>query len=97
MEEYSDPRNPQVFVIDDVVGVFGLQKSKLDVSTDYEQTITKPCMVKSRTLMTCRETVFNETLPYKPFLGRKKNMIRFIVQIMHSMTMTKYKFSRSMV
>ncbi|XP_056015722.1 uncharacterized protein LOC125676784 [Ostrea edulis] len=26
IEEYGDPKNPQVFVIDDVVGVFGLKK-----------------------------------------------------------------------
>jgi ankyrin repeat protein len=76
IEEYSDPRNPQVFVIDDVVGVFGLQKSKLDALTDYEQKITKPCMVKSRTLMTCRETVLNETQSHKAFLCRENSIIR---------------------
>ncbi|XP_056006706.1 uncharacterized protein LOC125658404 [Ostrea edulis] len=75
MEDYGDPRNPQVFVIDDVVGVFGLQKTNLDVLTNYEQKITQPCMVKSRTLMTCREAVFNETLPYKPFLTKEEAVI----------------------
>jgi energy-coupling factor transporter ATP-binding protein EcfA2 len=76
MEDYGDPKNPQVFVIDDVVGVFGLQKAKLDVLTDYEQRITKPFMVKSRTLMTCRETVFNETKFYKSFLTKEENVIK---------------------
>ncbi|XP_056005262.1 uncharacterized protein LOC130050160 [Ostrea edulis] len=76
MEDYGDPRNPQVFVIDDVVGVFGLQKFNLDVLTNYEQKITDPCMVKSRTLMTCREAVFNETLPYKPFLTKEEAVIK---------------------
>jgi hypothetical protein len=76
MEDYGDPRNPQVFVIDDVVGVFDLQKAKQNVLSDYKQTVTRPCMAKSRTLMTCRETVFNETKPYKPFLTKEENVIK---------------------
>jgi ABC-type dipeptide/oligopeptide/nickel transport system ATPase component len=71
-EDYCDPKNPQVFVIDDVVGVFGLKKTKLDVLTDYELKITEPSMVKSRTLMTCREAVFYETKSYKPFLTKEE-------------------------
>jgi hypothetical protein len=89
IKQYCDTKNPQVFVIDDMVGVFGLQKAKLNVLTDYEQRITKPCMVKTRTLMTCRESVFNETKPYKPFLTKEENVIR--------LTKTKHRFSRSMV
>ncbi|XP_056008710.1 uncharacterized protein LOC125661395 isoform X2 [Ostrea edulis] len=76
IKQYSDTKNPQVFVIDDVVGVFGLQKTKLDVLTDYEQKITSPCMYKSRTLMTCREAVFNETKFYKPFLTKEETVIK---------------------
>ncbi|XP_056001101.1 uncharacterized protein LOC125653288 isoform X2 [Ostrea edulis] len=76
MEDYGDPRNPQVFVIDDVVGVFGLQKTKLDVLTSCKEKITQLCMVKSRTLMTCREAVFNETLPYKSFLTKEETVIK---------------------
>ncbi|XP_056001178.1 uncharacterized protein LOC125656335 [Ostrea edulis] len=76
IEDYGDPRNPQVFVIDDVVGVFGLRKTDLNVLDKYEQKITQPSMVKSRTLMTCRETVFNETLPYKPFLTKEETVIK---------------------
>ncbi|XP_056000523.1 uncharacterized protein LOC125653783 isoform X2 [Ostrea edulis] len=76
IKQYCDTKNPQVFVIDDVVGVFGLQKTKLDMLIDYGQKITQPCMVRSRTLMTCREAVFNETLPYKSLLTKEENVIR---------------------
>ncbi|XP_055998105.1 uncharacterized protein LOC125683237 isoform X2 [Ostrea edulis] len=76
IKQYCDTKNPQVFVIDDVVGVFGLQKTKLDVLTDYEQKITSPCMYKSRTLMTCREAVFNEIKFYKPFLTKEETVIK---------------------
>ncbi|XP_056016411.1 uncharacterized protein LOC125675984 [Ostrea edulis] len=76
LEDYGDPRNPQVFVIDDVVGVFGLQKTNLDVLTNYEKKITQPLMDKSRTLMTCREAVYNETLPYKAFVTKDENVIK---------------------
>ncbi|XP_056016410.1 uncharacterized protein LOC130046632 [Ostrea edulis] len=76
LKQYCDTKNPQVFVIDDVVGVFGLQKTNLDVLTNYEKKITQPCMHKSRTLMTCRETVYNETLPYKAFVTKDENVIK---------------------
>jgi KaiC/GvpD/RAD55 family RecA-like ATPase len=76
MEDYGSPRNPQIFVIDDVVGVYGLQKTKLDMLTDYKEKITQPCMIMTKTLMTCRETVFNETKSYQPFLTKEENVIR---------------------
>ncbi|XP_056016833.1 uncharacterized protein LOC125653969 [Ostrea edulis] len=76
LKQYCDTKNPQVFVIDDVVGVFSLQKTNLDVLTNYEKKITQPCMDKSRTFMTCREAVYNETLPYKVFVTKDENVIK---------------------
>jgi hypothetical protein len=71
IKAYCDPKNRQVFVIDDVVGVFGLKKTKLEVLIDYSKKITHPYMNMSRTLMTCREAVFNE-IPHNSFLTKEK-------------------------
>jgi ankyrin repeat protein len=73
---YCDTKNPQVFLIDDAMGLFGLQERKLDVLTDYEHKIMQPYMAKSKTLMTCRETVFNETKHYKSSLTKEENIIK---------------------
>jgi hypothetical protein len=75
IEDCNEPRNPQVFVVDDVVGVTGLQKTKLDLLTDYEKKITHPNMIMSKTLMTCREAVFNETKPHSLFITKDTNVI----------------------
>ncbi|XP_055999931.1 uncharacterized protein LOC125657060 [Ostrea edulis] len=76
LEDYGNPSTPQVFVIDDVVGMFGLQNTKLEVLTDYKRKLTTPCMNQSRTLMTCRETVFNEIHSYKSFFTEDVNVVR---------------------
>ncbi|XP_061196856.1 uncharacterized protein LOC133205130 [Saccostrea echinata] len=76
IEEYCDSRHPQVFVIDDVLGVFGLDERKLPLLRNYEQTITKPCMDKSKILMTCRQAVYNEALPYKSYLIKDESVIK---------------------
>jgi ankyrin repeat protein len=75
IKQYCDIKNPQVFVIDDVVGVFGLHQSKLDVLLHYEENIARPCMKKSKTLMTCRKAVFNVINPSKPFLTKEETVI----------------------
>ncbi|XP_062621183.1 uncharacterized protein LOC134282808 [Saccostrea cucullata] len=74
IEDYSDSRYPQVFVINDVVGVLGLQKQKLETLTDYEKRISNPSNRNSKVLMSCREAVFNEC--YKSFFSNENNTIK---------------------
>ncbi|XP_062599456.1 serine/threonine-protein phosphatase 6 regulatory ankyrin repeat subunit C-like [Saccostrea cucullata] len=77
IEDYCDPNNPQVFVIDDVVGVFGLQEVKMNLLLDYQDRIMKPTMPKSKTLMTCREAVFKKAIESNSFF-KDKNTIVFL-------------------
>ncbi|XP_062613364.1 uncharacterized protein LOC134275141, partial [Saccostrea cucullata] len=70
---YCDSHNPQVFVIDDVVGVLGLQKQKLETLVDYEKIISDPSK-RTKVLMSCREAVFNEC--YKSFFINEENVIK---------------------
>ncbi|XP_062589044.1 uncharacterized protein LOC134250692 [Saccostrea cucullata] len=70
---YCDPHNPQVFVIDDVVGVFGLQTQKLETLVDYEKIISDPSR-HTKVLMSCREAVLNEC--YESFFKNEENVIK---------------------
>ncbi|XP_062591983.1 uncharacterized protein LOC134253478 [Saccostrea cucullata] len=74
IEDYSDSRHPQVFVIDDVVGVLGLQKQKLESLIDYEKRISDPSNRNTKVLMSCRVAVFNEC--YKSFFSNENNTIK---------------------
>ncbi|XP_062600187.1 ankyrin repeat and KH domain-containing protein mask-like isoform X3 [Saccostrea cucullata] len=74
IEDYSDSRHPQVFVIDDVVGVMGLQKQKLESLIDYERTISNPSNRNTKVLMSCREAVINEC--FQSFFSNEKNIIK---------------------
>ncbi|XP_062599458.1 uncharacterized protein LOC134260970 [Saccostrea cucullata] len=67
IKQYCDLKNPQVFVIDDVVGVFGLQETKSDLLFLYQNRIMDPPMPKSKTLMTCREAVYREAIKTHSF------------------------------
>lgn len=75
IETYCDPNNPQVFVIDDVVGVFGLDMSAFDALCRFEDRITKPIMPISKTLMTCREVVYRNEALASSFLSQKENVV----------------------
>lgn len=75
VQTYSNPKNPQVFVIDDVFGKFVFDKEKFKKCSEYEQTFSKPIMSKTKILMTCRDTVFrNEELSETVF-QKKENVI----------------------
>ncbi|XP_062574474.1 uncharacterized protein LOC134236314 [Saccostrea cucullata] len=75
IEDYSDSRHPQVFVIDDVVGVLGLQRQKLELLIDYEKRISDPSNRNTKVLMSCREAVFNECNK-SIFFSNEKNTIK---------------------
>lgn len=58
IETYCDPCNLQVFVIDDVFGIYKFDSRELDVLNRYKNVVVNPVMQKTKILMTCRETVF---------------------------------------
>ncbi|XP_061190231.1 uncharacterized protein LOC133198101 [Saccostrea echinata] len=77
MKLFCDPLNPQVFVLDDVVGKFGFQQSKMDLLIDYEQMILNPAMPDSKILLTCRETVYNKAKTSSAFFSEESNIFLF--------------------
>ncbi|XP_062594110.1 uncharacterized protein LOC134255600 [Saccostrea cucullata] len=74
LTQYRDPNNPQVFVINDVVGVLGVNKAKLESFLEYEQKITKPFFEKTKVLLSCRETLFNQC--HKSFFTKEQYVIK---------------------
>lgn len=75
IETYCDPHIPQVFVIDDLLGIFGLDPIALKMLDMYEDIIKHPNMSKTKILMTCRETVFRNKMLSKSFLLKQENTI----------------------
>lgn len=75
IETYCDPKNPQVFVLDDALGIFGLNRIEFDTLKKYEDRIKEPIMTNTKFLFTCREVVYrNETISTS-FLSKKENLV----------------------
>nr|XP_034320591.1 uncharacterized protein LOC105346777 isoform X2 [Crassostrea gigas] len=76
IETYCDPRNPQVFVIDDVLGVFGFDMKELEKLTMYKDRLNEPTMPATKVLMTCREVVFKHEAFSGSILSNKKHLVQ---------------------
>lgn len=68
IEDYCNQTIPQVFVIDDVLGVFGLNNNDRNTIEKFSERLKDPLNPKTKTLMTCREAVF-----------RNKDLLHFIL------------------
>lgn len=75
VETYSNPKKPQVFVIDNVFGKFGFDKEKFKTCREYEHRFSKPIMSKTKILMTCRDTVFRHEELSETVFQKKENVI----------------------
>lgn len=78
IETFCDPDNPQVFIIDDVLGVFGLDIAEFNKLKKYQDRIKDPTMSETKTLMTCREAVFkNDIVSKAHFMSQEKHTVQF--------------------
>lgn len=76
LEEYCDLHNPQVFVIDNVLGENALNENKFDkLTTDYVKQMTDPMNKRTKVLMTCQEIVFKNDVVSNCFLNKPKNIV----------------------
>lgn len=76
IERFCDPINPQVFVIDDVLGIFGLDKTEYKRAISYKKIFIEPIVAKTKILMTCRETVFKNDMLKGTFLTNEENVVQ---------------------
>lgn len=75
IEDYSNQNIPQVFVIDDVLGVFGVNEHELHMINKYSERLKDPINRKTKTLVTCREAVFRNELVSDCVLVKGKNTV----------------------
>lgn len=76
LETYCDPCNPQVFVIDDVLGNFGFDKAEFQKTQRYADFFSNPSMSETKILTTCRETVFKNNMLKGTFFTNKENVVQ---------------------
>ncbi|XP_065924183.1 serine/threonine-protein phosphatase 6 regulatory ankyrin repeat subunit C isoform X6 [Magallana gigas] len=76
IETHCNPEILQVFVIDDVVGVLGLDESEFNKLCKYESIIKKPEMKETKVLMTCREVVYRNEYLTNTFLSESANVVK---------------------
>lgn len=74
IESYCD-RNPQVFVIDDVLGVSGLAEEKFHNLIDYQNRLANLQKQNSKVIMTCRQVVYRNEKLKNIFLFKDKNVV----------------------
>lgn len=75
LEDYCDPRNPQVFFLDDVLGVFGLDMTEFNTLRKYEDNIMNPVMPNTKIIMTSREVVYKNEKLSDSFILKKEKVI----------------------
>lgn len=75
VETFCDPHNPQVFVFDDMLGVFGFDMGDLSTLKRHEDTLVSPQMPKSKILMTCREVLYRNESLSSSFLIQTENIV----------------------
>lgn len=75
LETYCDPHNPQVFIIDDALGLFGLDMSAFCMLNNFFKNSEYPPMQRTKVLMTCREIVFNNKMVSISVLSNRENVI----------------------
>lgn len=75
IEEYCDPENKQVFVIDDVGGFLGFDLNSFFTLTRYKENIINPSMPKTKVLMTCREVVYRNKQASNSFLTKEEHVV----------------------
>lgn len=75
LETYCDPYNPQVFIIENALGPFGLDMSAFCMLNNFFKNSEYPPMLRTKVLMTCREIVFNNKMVSISVLSNKANVI----------------------
>lgn len=75
IESYCGLHEPQVFVIDDVIGVLELDKNEFNKIQRYRDRFREPPMAKTKIIMTCRELVFRNELVSNFFLSKSENVV----------------------
>nr|XP_022307911.1 uncharacterized protein LOC111113912 [Crassostrea virginica] len=75
IKQYGHPKCKLVFILDDVIGIFGVEIEKLTNLERYRESILNALGERSKVLFTCRKAVFNEAAKLKSFVLDKKYLV----------------------
>ncbi|XP_078311003.1 uncharacterized protein LOC111115920 [Crassostrea virginica] len=75
IKQYGHPKCKLVFILDDVIGVFGVEYEKLRNLERYKESILNALGERSKILFTCRKAVYNEAANLEPFVLDKKYLV----------------------
>nr|XP_022299076.1 uncharacterized protein LOC111107929 [Crassostrea virginica] len=73
--QYGHPKSKQIFILDDVIGVFGFDRKNLSDLDKYSESIFNVLSEHSKILFTCRKAVYNEAKIL--FTFKKQNYNKF--------------------
>nr|XP_022307925.1 uncharacterized protein LOC111113925 [Crassostrea virginica] len=72
---YGHPKCKQVFILDDVIGVFGVEYEKLTNLESYRESILNALGERSKILFTCRKAVYYESTNLNSFVLDKECLV----------------------
>ncbi|XP_078322131.1 uncharacterized protein LOC111113907 isoform X1 [Crassostrea virginica] len=75
IKQYGHPKCKLVFILDDVIGVFGVEFEKLTNLERYRESILNALGERSKVLFTCRKAVYNEAAKLKSFVLDKRYLV----------------------
>nr|XP_022307914.1 uncharacterized protein LOC111113914 [Crassostrea virginica] len=75
IKQYGHPKCKLVFILDDVIGVFGVEFEKLTNLERYRESILNALGERSKVLFTCRKAVYNEAAKLKSFVLDKSYLV----------------------
>nr|XP_022307899.1 uncharacterized protein LOC111113900 [Crassostrea virginica] len=75
IKQYGHPKCKQLFILDDVIGVFGVEFEKLTNLERHRESIIYALGERSKILFTCRKAVYNEAANLKSFVLDTKYLV----------------------
>nr|XP_022311237.1 uncharacterized protein LOC111116534 [Crassostrea virginica] len=75
IKQYGHPTCEQVFILDDVIGVFGVEFEKLRNLEKYKESIFNVLGERSKILFTCRKAVYKEAANLMSFALDKEYLV----------------------
>nr|XP_022307922.1 uncharacterized protein LOC111113923 [Crassostrea virginica] len=75
IKQYGHPKCKLVFILDDVIGVFGVEFEKFTNLERYRESILNVLGERSKVLFTCRKAVYNEAAKLMSFVLDKRYLV----------------------
>ena len=75
IKQYGNPKCKQLFILDDVIGVFAFEYEKIIILERYKERILNVLGKLSKIMFTCRKTVYIEASKLKSFVLNEEYIV----------------------